>query len=361
MKLITYSFFLLLTVSVLAQNPADLNADGSIDETGNRLADKSLIILEIGDVVNTLPTPTDRCQGLTWDGKTLWTSDNVVDTIYQISPADGMVLNQFPAPGRSIEGLAWDGTYLWAIDNGTGSQDADSAFQINTADSSVIHSFRLADGGWPHGGTWDGDYLWVHNFQTNTLQKVDSDNGDVLNTIPTPATQGIGLTWDGGYLWTSDFGLDSLFQIDTTDGSVVRAIKSPDLNPRDLAWDGAFLWLVSWQWETIYQIEIDVASTISEINPVASGFDLKPNFPNPFNPITHIPYKVSQPGHVLIQIFDMSGREVRRLLDDQKPAGSYTVTWDGRDSAGALAASATYIYSLIVNDQQLSRKMILIK
>ncbi len=65
--------------------------------------------------------------------------------------------------------------------------------------------------------------------------------------------------------------------------------------------------------------------------------------PNPFNPSTTIAWEVTRPGRVTVRVFDARGRLVRRLLDEDSPAVSGTVVWDGRDDGGRRLASGTYL------------------
>ena len=67
-------------------------------------------------------------------------------------------------------------------------------------------------------------------------------------------------------------------------------------------------------------------------SPLAIDEDLIPNsfrldepYPNPFNPSTQIPFSIKIPGKVQIKVFDLKGREIATLLNDNKPAGSHNV------------------------------------
>lgn len=84
--------------------------------------------------------------------------------------------------------------------------------------------------------------------------------------------------------------------------------------------------------------------------------ELLPNYPNPFNPATTIPYTLSEPGAAEIEIFDAIGRKVARIQYDIRPAGTYTYRFD----ASALS-SGIYLYRLRANNVVQTRKMILLK
>lgn len=104
-------------------------------------------------------------------------------------------------------------------------------------------------------------------------------------------------------------------------------------------------------------------SDVIEISLVPpSGFELKQNYPNPFNPSTAIKFSLPVNSNVTIMIYDMLGREVTKLIDEEKPAGSYILYWYGKDNNGRLAASGIYFYKL-ETDKYYSfiRKMVLLK
>jgi hypothetical protein len=84
---------------------------------------------------------------------------------------------------------------------------------------------------------------------------------------------------------------------------------------------------------------------ISEHN-MPREFGLTQNYPNPFNPTTEIQYTLPAAGKVTLKIFNVLGEQVRLLVDEFKPAGQYTVVWDGKNNAGETIASGIYIYQI---------------
>jgi hypothetical protein len=95
--------------------------------------------------------------------------------------------------------------------------------------------------------------------------------------------------------------------------------------------------------------------------PVAP-FVLYQNTPNPFNPATTIAYDVPQGGgRVALDIYDLSGRHVRSLVDELQTAGPKAVLWDGKDAGGRAASSGVYLYVLKTRQGQIARKMAVIK
>jgi subtilisin family serine protease len=89
---------------------------------------------------------------------------------------------------------------------------------------------------------------------------------------------------------------------------------------------------------------------------VAGTFALEQNYPNPFNPSTTIGYRVQDRGFVSLKVHDVLGREIATLVNEQKPPGTYEVTWN----SGALS-SGVYYYRLLAGGQVVTRKMMLLK
>jgi hypothetical protein len=89
---------------------------------------------------------------------------------------------------------------------------------------------------------------------------------------------------------------------------------------------------------------------------IVRDYDLSQNYPNPFNPSTIINYQIPQDGFVTLKIYDILGKEVKTLVNEQKTIGRYEVKFDASD-----LASGIYIYQLKVNEFVLSKKMLLVK
>lgn len=94
---------------------------------------------------------------------------------------------------------------------------------------------------------------------------------------------------------------------------------------------------------------------------VAREFALQPNYPNPFNPETTIPFSLAQAGAVQLKVFDLLGREVATLVDGPLPAGSHIARWDGRDRDGVAVSSGVYLVKLTAGAEVATRKIALLK
>lgn len=106
----------------------------------------------------------------------------------------------------------------------------------------------------------------------------------------------------------------------------------------------------------------DVEDLEGNIKPVCN-FELLGNFPNPFNPITTIQFKVNKPLNqvVKIKIYDTLGRLIRFFLIQVSNPGIYKIQWDGRMENGITAASGNYFYLVDFGEAILAGKMQLLK
>jgi hypothetical protein len=88
-------------------------------------------------------------------------------------------------------------------------------------------------------------------------------------------------------------------------------------------------------------------------------FSLNANYPNPFNPVTRIPYVLTTRLDVRLAVYDVLGRRVKLLVDQEMDPGSYEVNWDGRDEYSRPGANGVYFCRMQVGQFCVSRKLIL--
>lgn len=103
----------------------------------------------------------------------------------------------------------------------------------------------------------------------------------------------------------------------------------------------------------LFQIPSDVSETKSKL---PAQFSLSQNYPNPFNPVTIIKYAVPKTSFVNITVYDLLGREIVKLINEEKPPGNYDVKFDGSN-----LASGIYFYRLNAGDFTQTKKLILLK
>jgi len=103
------------------------------------------------------------------------------------------------------------------------------------------------------------------------------------------------------------------------------------------------------------QVQIEVE------NLMPKEFALHQNYPNPFNPPTTVRFELPKAAKVYLVIYDILGREVTRLKQEELGAGYHQVLWDGRDQAGRDLASGIYFARLVTPEYSKTMKMLLLK
>ena len=107
----------------------------------------------------------------------------------------------------------------------------------------------------------------------------------------------------------------------------------------------------------------DSATAVADLTGEAlpSDYALGDNYPNPFNAETAIRFAIPAAGMVVLDIYNISGQLVARLMDGELQAGSYEIKWDGRDAQGESVGSGVYLYELRAGSFAASKQMLLLK
>ncbi|MBT3692332.1 MAG: T9SS type A sorting domain-containing protein [Candidatus Marinimicrobia bacterium] len=152
---------------------------------------------------------------------------------------------------------------------------------------------------------------------------------------------------DGTGTWLGDGSLDGNLRIDSfqltygENGAQFGEIYFDDLRIAD---------------EVYVNIQDESGKEIS-----ATKFHLGNAYPNPFNPITTINYTLGQKGNATLKIFNLKGKLVRTLKTGWHMNGKHTAKWDGKDNAGLIVTSGTYISRVSTSDGYKSRKVTFLK
>ncbi len=137
-------------------------------------------------------------------------------------------------------------------------------------------------------------------------------------------------------------------------GQIVDLMFDATTNNVSFVWD-------NWGLRSRVETSVDVIDEGDVTQAVPSEFTLKQNYPNPFNPSTVIIYSLERPAVVRLQVYNILGQMVREFAIGRQPAGTYQLTWDGRDSKGRELASGVYFYRIKAGDYVASKKMLLLK
>ena len=256
---------------------------------------------------------------------------------------------------------------------------------VSTQDVHIGWAGSIATAGGPSGDSWlDGfvDEIRVSNIVRNftmplaivnatTLEDQDSSvpsypvNADVLMVGAAGAVQSVTLNYstDGGITWQT---------IPMTAGSTTYSAEIPG-QPLDTVVDYYILaeddgGLQSTSPSGALSHSAYYSFSVAEptgIEPVASGlpttFELSQNFPNPFNPSTEIKFAIPKSQYVNLTVYDLFGRTVKTLVDEEVAAGRYKVSWEGTTDAGKQVASGIYFYRLQSKENVQARKMVLVR
>jgi len=131
----------------------------------------------------------------------------------------------------------------------------------------------------------------------------------------------------------------------TKSGSVVEIVASDTSAPNSgiIQTDGA-----AWSISGTVGVENE--------NQIPTQYSLSQNYPNPFNPATNIEFRIADFGFVTLKVYDVLGIEVAALVNEDKPAGSYQVSFDASQ-----LSSGIYFYTLIAGSFVETKKMMLLK
>ena len=176
-------------------------------------------------------------------------------------------------------------------------------------------------------------------------------------------------------------------------GSTIQFSASATNNPTGWSWSsgcgGSFdapqssstNWTAPNQYEGFCQISVTASNAVGTSDPgtkvvyvrppsgveeifsqdLPESFRLSQNHPNPFNPVTKIQFSLPRRSLVTIDVYDLLGRRVRRLVNEELSAGEKVVTWDGKNDNGRQVSSGIYFYRIVTNGFVESKKMILLR
>lgn len=191
---------------------------------------------------------------------------------------------------------------------------------------------------------------WIYNGSNGANEGFWNKYGYAFQTTETliPAQRMVGVPGEAyGLLSDMYFSPDSLFGIVfITNGGSKFSYES-----------NGFYNIENAVINAVYNILIKSQNTSAADNKVRlRDFSLAQNFPNPFNPTTKVKFSLPEENLTTLKIFDGFGREVATLVNEEKPAGNYEITFNAENLPSGL-----YVYQIISGKFHGSRKMLLIK
>lgn len=210
-----------------------------------------------------IPSPGPQPEGIASDGTYIYVADFLDATISRVDPAAPSATVEFPSPGPHPEGLAWDGTYLWSADWET---RRIYRHQVSDTALSVVFSFdapRPQSTTRPVGLTWDGTALWLTTWYPFMLYRLDPASGAVLFSRsvtglypPNVNYAPEDLAWGGTHLWITDWYSGKIYELDPTTFELLQTIPSPGPNSVGLTFHRSSLWNGDTEEDALFRLEI---------------------------------------------------------------------------------------------------------
>jgi len=228
---------------------------------------------------------------------------------------------------------------------------------VATGTSAVkFTAFQFNEGTPPAGGV-DGSVVVgvapnqkpVFNFRTPAGPTVISRNVSTTFAVSAkdPEAAVLTFTWKVNGVVVKGPGTDSSYSTTFTDAhGTAKKVVAVFADPLGLA--------DSTTWDfTITPVETDMIPT---------DFALGQNYPNPFNPSTRISFSMPKEAPVTFEVYNMLGVKIRTLMaGETKSAGTYSISWDGKNDAGLGMPSGVYLYRVQAGTFLASKKMTLLK
>ncbi|MFO8029746.1 MAG: T9SS type A sorting domain-containing protein [Cyclonatronaceae bacterium] len=283
-----------------------------------------------------------------WSSVTVQTegrfAGGLTGTITSITDVGGATVEQSYATGNVVSDFRWigglagqfGGTSIildsYATGNVTGSSQVGGLVGYHWRGSEIYSSYStgLVSGEEEIGG------LIGHR---------DPPQGDVQGKVETSF-------WD-----TESSGTSQGVGFGETAGVNGRSTDQMKTESTFAGWNFSTVWAMDEELNDGYPVLMFQLPTSSEAGPqIPQDMALNQNYPNPFNPSTVISYSLNESRNVRLSVYDVTGRLISVLVDQQQAPGAYQVNWD----AGQLS-SGVYIYRLEAGNQILMRRMSLVK
>lgn len=235
-------------------------------------------------------------------------------------------------------------------------------------------------------GSFNGKlYISIDNGATWTLSNSGITNGKVTSIVNVgnkilASTYGWGvfISTDNGTTWTNPSGSSTYIQSFFVNGTNVIAGSGSGMGV-SISYDGGTSWVYNNTGLTTLDVNYitligtdlyactsngifkrplqQILTSVEENkNSLPNSFSLEQNYPNPFNPSTVISYQLSAVSNVELKVYDILGREVATLVNEEKLPGRYTVRFDATN-----LSSGVYFYKLTAGNFVETKKLILIK
>lgn len=253
---------------------------------------------------------------------------------------------------------------LWLMKFGLDSVEVSPNSLILTKDNNLIFSGYVYDIYTPYIAyiaklTQQGEIIWEKNFDFIIKKIVETEDSSlVLLSLDYNDHSSFSLLKTdrhGNKIWQQKIFLINAEQVDAN--SLVLANDNGIVIAGSVSYSGGNprMFLLKTDPNGIFVV-VD-----EPVNSPPEEFLITQNFPNPFNPSTTIQYSLPSEGKVIISIYNILGSSVATLINEEKSAGCYNVTWNGKDNFDNDVTSGVYFYIIKFSNKSISRKMVLMR
>jgi hypothetical protein len=253
---------------------------------------------------------------------------------------------QVKEPNLLFLGTGTSGVYRSTDEGSTWVQTASGMSYLN------ISSLALSANGTLYAGTWDQSTVYKSTNNGTTWASASAGlTGGSVSGLAASGDILYGCTADGVFRSTNEGTSWSLVD-NTYDRTVIQKLAvTQDGHLIATGANGAIL--------ISRDIITGTGIAFGKTQPLT--FRVLQNYPNPFNPATNLPYDLPTRGRVSVIVYDVQGREVRTLIDQEQEAGMHSVQWEGTNDRNQHIASGTYYAKVIFNDAIQTIRLLMLK
>ncbi len=242
-------------------------------------------------------------------------------------------------------------------------------FCLDAETGNKIWSFTSPTSQWIVGGpTYENGVIYMGSSDQRWFRAFNAETGEIIweikvdqNVFSTPKIAEEYIYFGTGNAYRNNTG--SVYAVNKSDGEIRNtysfntAIHSSPIFFNNNLYFGGYN-------GNVYSIQDFGVTGIEQNNmdnDLNKSFQLNQNYPNPFNPRTIIIYNLPFRGHVDLEIFDLSGRKVKTLINGMEEAGKKEVIWGGKNNYNKNVSAGVYFYRLAADKFVGIKKMILLK
>ncbi len=258
-------------------------------------------------------------------------------------------------------GIKPDGTPMGNMNHGIGMQNGATK---NTIGPNNVIAHNGGNGVWLSGARTQYNVITKNSIFSNAGKGIEEIQGANLELPPPVVTIDLDLWVTGQAL---QYSVIEVFGGSDHQGKTFLATTNADAN-------GQFKVQVSTTDSLVTATATDILGNTSEFSPgittavekretptLPTKFALEQNYPNPFNPSTTISFDLPKAEHVTLEVFNIQGQRVARVVDRDLTAGRYDVSWQAMDDTGHSLPSGAYMYVLKAGSFTAKRKLMVLK